>query len=174
MYRAIAACHDPFHNCAHYLLGAATESNPISVCAFCSENHAGVRWMVHSSHDDRHFFDSKRINTINIDFQCQDPQGNNIMVSLQFIKPLQLLANDSVSDQSWWLLWWLSTPFCWQCFNRWMALVHYGMESEPGDRVQLHNNSFQPPVSLKVDSGDHYLHCGRYQCMHIATCITLC
>ena len=106
MYRDIATYRDLFHNNyvhSRDLLCAAAVNNPISVCAFCSENHAGVRWMVHSSHDDRHFFDSKRIDTINIDFQCQDPQGNNIMVSLQFIKPFQLLLliiNDSVSDQS--------------------------------------------------------------------------
>ena len=74
---------------------AATESSPVSVCAFCSENHAGVRWMVHRSHDDLDFWDSTRIDTIDIDSQCQDSQGN-IIVSFQ----LHLYSGDSVTEQS--------------------------------------------------------------------------
>ena len=45
----------------------ATESNPVSTCAFCSEVHAGMRLMVHSSNQDNI---DRGVHSINFDFRC--------------------------------------------------------------------------------------------------------
>lgn len=31
------------------MCSAATEDDPVSICSYCSDSHAGVRWAVHPS-----------------------------------------------------------------------------------------------------------------------------
>ena len=64
----------------HPIAFTAIENDPISMCAFCSENHASVRWMVHENLNRLSFDDPKRTDTIRIEFQCHDP-GNNMVSS---------------------------------------------------------------------------------------------
>ena len=55
-----------------------TDIIPVSVQAFCSEKHAGVKWMVDESNMNR---TPKKIDLITIEFQCQTPDPEGDMVS---------------------------------------------------------------------------------------------
>ena len=55
---------------------AQPDTTPMSVHAFCSDKHAGVKWMVHKSNQDHHILDSEKIDSVTIEFQCQTPEGN--------------------------------------------------------------------------------------------------
>ena len=58
---------------------AATESSPVSVCAYCSDKHAGVRWTIHESIDpitQGPFLSAP--SDIKIEFECRDPESNNV------------------------------------------------------------------------------------------------
>lgn len=59
----------------------ATESNPVSVCPFCSDSRAGVRWMVHESNQQPGSREL-RIDTIKIEFQCEILE-ENVVSNLQ-------------------------------------------------------------------------------------------
>ena len=41
----------------------ATKTNPVSICGFCSENHAGVRLMIQSNTE-------QSVHSIDIEFHC--------------------------------------------------------------------------------------------------------
>ena len=56
----------------------ATESDPFSVCAYCSDRQAGVRWMIHESNDQKDPWEPSRYNEIKIEFQCHDPQNDTV------------------------------------------------------------------------------------------------
>ena len=54
----------------------ATESDPLSVCAYCSDRRAGVRWMIHESNNQKDLWEPGRYDEISIEFQCRDPQND--------------------------------------------------------------------------------------------------
>ena len=49
----------------------ATEDNPISMCAFCSDSHAGVKWTVHESNKWKYPYGAY---SLDISFQCSNTQ----------------------------------------------------------------------------------------------------
>ena len=55
-----------------------TNTTPISMHAFCSNNHAGVKWMVDESNNYRGLFDPERIDSITIKFRCQTPEETEV------------------------------------------------------------------------------------------------
>ena len=55
------------------------DTTPISVHAFCSNKHAGVKWMVHESNVNCDVLDPETIDTVDIKFQCQTPEGNVVI-----------------------------------------------------------------------------------------------
>ena len=58
-----------------------TDTSPLSVQAFCSDKHVGVRWMVHESNENRSIFDPERVDSIDIEFRCLAPEGNVVILS---------------------------------------------------------------------------------------------
>lgn len=48
---------------------AATEEEPFSLCSFCTNSHAGVRWTVHESNADNYPFG---IHNFDIEFSCNN------------------------------------------------------------------------------------------------------
>ena len=61
-----------------YNFCAATENNRFSVCAYCSDKHAGVRWMMHESNNLDYLFLPDIFDLIEIKFQCHDPENNTV------------------------------------------------------------------------------------------------
>ena len=59
-----------------------TDTSPLSVHAFCSDKHAGVKWMVHESNVNRAIYDPETVDTIDIDFECQTPEGNMVIIGM--------------------------------------------------------------------------------------------
>lgn len=79
-------------------LNTATESNLVSVCAFCSDLHAGVRWMVHESN--AALGTSETINSIDIEFQCYIKGKNVVSYTMSMLYPCTyLLKSSSVTTQ---------------------------------------------------------------------------
>ena len=62
-------------------LYAATEANPLSVCAYCTESHAGIRWMLHDSQKRLESFHDRAIEKIDIGFRCNTVNEENNTVS---------------------------------------------------------------------------------------------
>ena len=73
---------------------AANESNPISVCSFCSDSRAGVRWMVHGSNANRPF--DEKIRLIGIKFQCEISEENVVSIT-EFMLQIYLIEALSIS-----------------------------------------------------------------------------
>ena len=55
---------------------AATEDDPISICSYCSDSHAGVRWQVHESTVDNYPYGAFNIN---IKFHCNNSESDDNM-----------------------------------------------------------------------------------------------
>ena len=55
---------------------AANENNPVSVCSFCSDSRAGVRWIVHESNGES----DDPYESINIVFRCEIPEENVVSI----------------------------------------------------------------------------------------------
>ena len=53
-----------------YPVLAATENNPVSVCAYCIDSHAGIMWITHESQEQLGPFDPGRITKVDIAFKC--------------------------------------------------------------------------------------------------------
>lgn len=46
----------------------------MSICAFCSDHHAAMRWMVHGAHGS---YEEEGVNSIDFEFQCDTLQEDN-------------------------------------------------------------------------------------------------
>ena len=49
------------------------------MCAYCSDKHAGVRWMMHDSNrvEDALYYPDQ-YDEIKIEFQCRDPENGTV------------------------------------------------------------------------------------------------
>ena len=62
---------------------AATEDSPVSVCAYCTDAHAGVKWNVHRRNEELftvHWSESA-VDRFQVEFQCVSAGQKNNVVS---------------------------------------------------------------------------------------------